>query len=113
MNLFEERFNVLLTEMPYLVLNIDGRQVEFDLELEKYGRDWNGIVNLFYDILFSNKPMKDKYGGELLLSTDREKVAFVEELRSIPQIEMFLMKYYKKTLDDLLFAARGREKGTP
>ena len=64
-------------EMPYISYKADKT---FDLELEKFS---NTKDLLFYiKEILSGKELKDKYGNDIKLVTDKEKDDFINHLKS-------------------------------
>jgi hypothetical protein len=93
---FDNLWESLLLEMPYI--KAPTKSGFFDLELEKYKNDWDGLFRMIHNILNSRRAV-DKYGNNIELETPQQKERFIDILKDCDQLNIFLQKYFpSKTL---------------
>lgn len=89
-NLQELYESVLLMEMPHIRFVLGGREFLFDLKIERYKGNWNGLVSHIKDYL-------DRFASQ----KERIKFAFMKELENYPSVNVFFNRYFGKSLEDL------------
>lgn len=106
MSKFDHLVTRLLTEMPYIPAGIDVDEEHpetwdkvFDIELEKYSKDLNGLLELFKDYL-QGHPIEDKHGNILQTNDHDEKYAFMHRVITNDYFLAFLRKYHN--INDVL-----------
>lgn len=87
----------LLQEMPYYTGTTN--QI-FDLELEKYAEDVDGLRARIQKI-FAGEPVTDKYGSVIQLKDPADKNSFLDFLLFSHQIQVYL-RAAESNLEDLL-----------
>jgi len=95
MSSFDELYEELLLEMPWMDFKAGEKEITFDLELENFKDSWEGFLNLFKKIL-RGEELVDKRGEKIQLTSDEEKQAFIEELRKDNTFNMFLFNFFIK-----------------
>jgi hypothetical protein len=98
---FDEQYESLIMEMPYVDVVQHGEHTKFDLELEKYAKDLEGFKNLLRNIL-NDGTVTDKYGSQIHLTDHDERVEFLSSLKDSSIVQMFLKKYHNTTLLDIV-----------
>jgi len=98
---FNDLYESLLMEMPYVDVVQHGEHIKFDMELEKYARNLEGFKALLKRIL-NSESVPDKYGNVIHISGHDEKLNFLKSLGSSSMVEMFLSKYHNTTLLDIV-----------
>ena len=97
MSKFNELYEGLLMEMPYVDVQQHGETIKFDLELEKYAHDLDGLKDVLRSVL-QDGTVTDKYGNTIHLTTHDERMSFLSELADNDTVKLFLKKYHNTTL---------------
>ena len=97
MGSFDKLYESLLLEMPYINVRQHGETIKFDLELEKYAHDLDGLKDVLRSVL-QDGTVTDKYGDTIHLTTHDERMGFLSELTENDTVKLFLKKYHNTTL---------------
>lgn len=88
MNKFQELYDTILLEMPYLFDlskdNIPNGNEHFDLEFEKI-RNRKELTKYIYKLLFGGKNT-DKYGNSIFINTPEARKKFLDRLLNSPDV---------------------------
>lgn len=76
--------------MPHVSFELNGQENLFDLEIERFMHDWEGMVEKIKTFLNSFGPQRNE-----------AREMFLKTLMGYPSIELFLKKYYRKDFNDL------------
>jgi len=110
---FDTLVEALLMEMPYIPVGKDeqGEHKFFDIELEKYAHNLDGLIKMFADFLKS-EPLTDKYGNTIQADTLEKKKEFMNKVVENSQFQLFLQKYHNLDIQDFinLFVQNGVKK---
>jgi hypothetical protein len=98
---FNDLYESLLMEMPYVDVVQHGEHIKFDMELEKYAHDLKGFKSVLRNILNSGS-ITDKYGNTIHLEGHEEKLNFLKSLGNSSMVGMFLTKYHNTTLVEVV-----------
>lgn len=88
-SLILESFMEVLLEMPHIRFVMDGREELYDLRVEGYINDWEGLV-------LATREYLNSFG----VREEKARKYFFRELSRYPNIDLFFSKFYKKTLED-------------
>ncbi len=85
MGMFETRVNELLSEVPYIEYISN-----FDLEIEK--RNDVRELLMFLNSIFEGQEQTDKYNNVIKLSTPKEKMFFLSNLKEDPTLKKWILR---------------------